>query len=125
MYLHDIMRVCLLALDVRYPEHSVDIDTQVCNLPGIPERGWTATQVLELLAQKAPQLLIEPASLYINGHCCAIFFSGHSNKDRPAILIHCRGKIPVKQCDIFSLYEKMVRSLPILLRPPHKMIKPT
>jgi hypothetical protein len=93
------MRICLLALDTRYPEHSVDIDAQICGLPGIPERNWKAIQVIELFDDMAPQLLVEPASLYITDQCCAIFLPRFT-REKPAILIHCRGKIPVTQYNI-------------------------
>jgi len=96
MYLHDIMRICLLALNTRYPEHSVDIDAQVCGLPEIPEKRWKAIQVIELFDDLAPHLLIEPASLYITDQRCAIFLPRFT-RERPAIVIHCRGKIPASQ----------------------------
>ena len=121
MHLHDILRVCLLALSIRYPEHSVDIDTHACGLSGVPEQGWTATQVLELLAHKAPGLLVEPVSLCITSNCCAIFLS-KLGKDRPAILIHCRGKIPAGQSDILLLCKRMFNFLPTFSTSVHQYV---
>lgn len=112
MYLHDILRICLLALESRYPEHSMDIDAQICELQGLPEQEWTAFQVFELLDDLAPELLAEPATLVINEQCCAIFLPGRA-KDRPAIRIHCHGKLPIKRYSIAQAHKTSAAHLNI------------
>jgi hypothetical protein len=94
MYLHDILQVCLLALNARYPDHTLDIDACTCGLKYHPCKSCSASQAIMYFQEQAPHLLSEAASLYITGDRCAIFL--HSRPlVAPIIMIHCRGRIPV------------------------------
>jgi hypothetical protein len=93
MRLDDKLQVCLLSLASRYPVHTMDFNEGVITIPGIETRGWTALEMIEALDFYAPQLLQAPAFLVIDECNCEIFLPIYS-QDRPAIHIHCRGKIP-------------------------------
>jgi hypothetical protein len=93
MHLNDTLRICLLSLTSRYPIHTVDFDEKVLVLPEIDTRGWTAQEMIEFLDSYAPQLLQASASLLVD-ECNAEIFLPVYSEDRPAIHVHCRGKIP-------------------------------
>ena len=93
MHLNDILRVCLLSLTSRYPNHTVDFDDEVIAIPEVETRGWTAQEMIEFLDSYEPQLLQAPASLLVDESNCEIFLPLYS-ENQPAIHIHCRGKIP-------------------------------
>ncbi len=93
MHLHDILQVCLLSLEARYPKHTLDVNLPIFASQTDACKGWTARQLLTFLRTQVPYLLAEPASLYINDQICAIFLPAYT-QDTPAITIHCRGKMP-------------------------------
>ncbi len=93
MRLNDILQICLLSLTSRYPVHTVDFDDNVIEIPGIDTKGWTAQEMIEFLDAYAPPLLQAPAYMLVDESNCEIFLPMYS-EDRPAIHIHCRGKIP-------------------------------
>jgi hypothetical protein len=93
MRLNDILQICLLSLTSRYPVHTIDFDDKVIEIPGIDTKGWTAQEMIEFLDAYAPLLLQAPAYMLVDESNCEIFLPMYS-EDRPAIHIHCRGKIP-------------------------------
>ena len=93
MRLNDILQICLLSLTSRYPVHTVDFADNVIEIPSMDTKGWTAQEMIEFLAAYAPPLLQAPAYMLVDESNCEIFLPMYS-EDRPAIHIHCRGKIP-------------------------------
>jgi hypothetical protein len=93
MRLNDALQICLLSLASRYPVHTLDLDNELIKIPGTETRRWTAYEMIGMLSFYAPQLLEAPACLVIDACCCEIFLPLYS-EERPAIHVHCRGKIP-------------------------------
>ena|ERR1700730_3899090 len=93
MYLHDNLQVCLYALESRYPNHSVDISPGIIESRGVSLTGWSAPEVVTMLARTAPHLLETPADMIIDYGACAIYLPDIS-ATTPLCTIHCLGKIP-------------------------------
>ncbi|GHO94608.1 hypothetical protein KSF_046560 [Reticulibacter mediterranei] len=98
MYLNDILQVCLLALDSRYPRHKVDINEAVLKRynvklqSGITTQGCTVSRIIEIFEKIAPTLLRSPAYLLIDASDCAIYLLEYSGEE-PAFYIDCCGTI--------------------------------
>ncbi len=105
MYLNDTLQICLLSLTSRYPIHTVDFADGVITLPGIETKGWMAQEMIEFLDSYEPRLLQVPAFLLVDECNCEIFLPTYS-EDRPAIHIHCRGKIPVPRRHLVDMRRK-------------------
>lgn len=118
MRLNDILRICLLSLANRYPVHTIDFDDSVIALPELETRGWTAQEMLEFLDAYAPHLLQAPACLLVDECNCEIFLPLYS-EDKPAIHIHCRGKIPAPHRHSVKKREKVSSGLGIMKMRPH------
>lgn len=101
MQLNDILQICLLALDSRYPRHRVDINEAVLEIydvetqKWIEMRGWTVDEIIAILKKAAPALLRSPAYLLIDGSNSAIYLPEYSRKE-PAFHLHCCGMIILK-----------------------------
>jgi hypothetical protein len=93
MQLNDSLQVCLLAVDSRYPEHVVDINEAVLGPQSRGAEGWTSQEVIEMLEDAAPELLQAMAQLVIDTQKTEIYLIEHS-EEIPAILVHCRGRLP-------------------------------
>jgi hypothetical protein len=93
MYLNDNLQICLLAVEGRYPKHTIDLDYEVMTMPDVDLTGWTAQELIRFLDATAPHLLQTPAHLNIDECNCEIYLPTLSEK-QPAFHIHCRGKIP-------------------------------
>jgi hypothetical protein len=117
MRLNDILRICLLSLASRYPIHTVDFDDNVIDLPEIETRGWTAQEMIAFLDSCAPELLQAPALLLVDESNCEIFLPMYS-EDRPAMHIHCRGKIPAPHGHLVEKRRKIPFGVSFLRRPP-------
>ena len=119
MRLNDILRVCLLSLASRYPIHTIDLDDDVMTIPEIDTRGWIAQEVIEFLDSYAPHLLQTPASLLVDECNSEIFLLLYSD-DRPALHVHCRGKIPAPRKHLVEKREEVPSGVGLLMiRPPH------
>lgn len=94
MYLHDILRVCLLAVASRYPVHSIDVEAFLLGKFAGEREGWRAEELVRWLETLDPALLEQRATLLINGCTCAIYLPEYSQEE-PAFRLHCRGQIPV------------------------------
>jgi hypothetical protein len=122
MHLNDILRICLLSLASRYPIHTVDFDDNIMDIPEIETKGWTAQEMIEFLDTCAPDLLQAPACLLVDECNCEIFLPMYS-EDRPAIHIHCRGKIPAPHRHSIDKRRKMQPGASITrMRPAHPAI---
>jgi hypothetical protein len=110
MRLNDILQICLLSLTSRYPIHTVDFDDKVIEIAGIDAKGWTAQEMIEFLDCYAPPLLQAPAYMLVD-ECNAEIFLPTYSEDRPAIHIHCRGKIPTPHRHLIEKRGKLPSSL--------------
>lgn len=100
MHLSDNLQICLLALESRYPDHSIDFTPQSMNLPpSIIPRGWRVSEVIELLEAESPQLLQSPAILHIDPDRCMIYLST-DGEGEPTFTVHCQGKLPCGRADV-------------------------
>lgn len=101
MQLDDILQICLLALDSRYPRHRVDINEAVLEIYDVETqkwieiRGWTADEIIATLKKAAPALLTSPAYLLVDASNSAIYLPEYSRKE-PAFYLRCCGTIILK-----------------------------
>lgn len=96
MRLNDILRICLLSLDSRYPSHTVDFNEAVLRRYDVDRQGWTAREILAWLEKADPDLLWTPAYLLIDASNSAIYLPQYSQQE-PAFHIHCRDLIPERR----------------------------
>jgi len=101
MRLNESLKICLLALDCRYPKHVIDFNEDVVMIPGTEIRGWRAGELISLLEQDAPHMLKVQASLFID-ECHAEIYISHYSDLSPAFYVHCRGLIPAYQMSSFA-----------------------
>ncbi len=91
MYLHDRFRVCLQALESRYPIHEMILNGRLLRLDTAPQRTWTSEEMLSFLQQHAPHLLEDMAMLRIDDQATEIYVPTYSTRE-PACSLHCRGR---------------------------------
>jgi hypothetical protein len=93
MKLYEVLKLCLLALDSRYPESVMEINETVLG----HQRSWieacTPVEMLEVLQEYAPQLLYMPACLVIDAEQSAIYLVEQS-EEVPAFWVYCGGCSP-------------------------------
>lgn len=93
MKLNEMLKLCLLALDSRYPESVLEINETVLG----HQRFWTEAcspvEMLEVLQQYAPQLLHMHACLVIDAGQSAIYLVGQC-EEVPAFWVYCGGCSP-------------------------------
>lgn len=93
MYLNDILRVCLLALESRYPVHSLNVHASLLKTFAGEREGWSAEEIMRWLEEVDPALLEQPAILHIDASTSAIFVPTYLQQE-PAFYLHCQGHIP-------------------------------
>lgn len=96
MQLEDRLKICLLALESRYPEHVVDVNQEFLALSNDSARGWSAGEIIGYLEQTNPALLYKMARLVIDLQCSEIYLL-EKPEEVPAFIVHCRGKIPSRR----------------------------
>ncbi len=94
MYLNENLQICLLAVQNRYSQHTIDFDNEIIPFPDGEAKDWTAQELLIFFRETIPHLLQSPAHLNIDESHSEMYLLLHSKK-KPAFYIHCRGKIPV------------------------------
>ena len=93
MKLHEILKLCLLALGSRYPESVVEINETVLGHQSFWAEACTPLEMLEVLQQHAPWLLHIPACLVIDAEQSAIYLVEQS-EEVPALWVYCGGCSP-------------------------------
>jgi len=93
MYLHARLRICLLALESRYPEHTLQLNEQILGYLGFCSESWRTQEMLELLEDAAPDLLQEHAHLVIDEQRSEIYLVNRA-EHIAALWLHCQGRIP-------------------------------
>lgn len=91
MYLHDRFRICLLALESRYPFHRLMFNP---SLPGLDlpiQRRQTSPELRAFLAQHASSLLEKMAILRIDEQTAAIYLPEYSIEE-PVCTLSYRGR---------------------------------
>ena len=96
MQLEDRLKICLLALESRYPEHDVDVNQELLALSGDSAQGWTAGEIIGYLEQTNPTILHKMARLVIDLQCSEIYLI-EQPEAAPTFIVHCRGKIPSRR----------------------------
>jgi len=91
MQLEDKLNICLRALESRYPDHVVDINQDILAIADESSMGWSASELIIYLEQSTT--LDSMARLVIDPQCSEIYLIELS-ESVPALLIHCRGKMP-------------------------------
>ena len=94
MYLHDKLRVCLLAIVSRYPENLIERNRTILSAQAFCPGCRTALDTLDWLQRTEPTLLEEMAHLVIDAQKCEIYLPDR-DAQKPAYWIHCRGKLPL------------------------------
>jgi hypothetical protein len=93
MELHEMLKLCLLALDSRCPESVVEVNETLLGHPGFGGEACVPTAMLELLCLHAPELLLTPACLMIDQGQGAIYLVERSERE-PAFWVSCGGCTP-------------------------------
>jgi hypothetical protein len=93
MELHQILKLCLLALDSRYPTCVVEINETLLGHPSYWREACVPSEMLAILRLHAPQLLLAPACLVIDSGQSAIYLVERSERE-PAFLVYCGGCTP-------------------------------
>ena len=96
MQLEDRLKICLLALESRYPEHVVDVNQEMLALSDDGARGWSAGEIIGYLEQTNPAMLHKMARLVIDLQCSEIYLVEQSEVVS-LFTVHCRGKIPSRR----------------------------
>ncbi len=93
MELHEMLKLCLLALDSRFPESYVEVNGTLLGYPGFRAEACSSTAMLEVLRLYAPELLLTPACLVIGQGQSAIYLEEWSERE-PAFWVYCEGCTP-------------------------------
>ena len=93
MKLYEVLKLCLLALDSRYPESGVEINETVLGHQHFWIEACTPVEMLKVLHQHAPHLLHMPACLVIDAGQSAIYLVGLP-EEAPAFWVYCEGCSP-------------------------------
>lgn len=109
MQLKDTLQVCLLALASRYPEHTLDINETVLGSQTLGAEGWTSEGIIDLFERTRPALLRMMACLVIDIQRSEIYLPKYTERV-PALLIHCRGKIPGCKGTVLARQKMLVRT---------------
>lgn len=99
MQLNETLQICLLALANRYPDHVVDINEALLGTQRFGSEGWIAQDLIEMLQHTHPTLLHQQAQIIIDSQKSEIFLPEFSIQ-QPALLIHCRGKLPISKGNV-------------------------
>ncbi len=93
MELHEMLKLCLLSLDSRFPESYVEVNGTLLGYPGFRAEACSSTAMLGVLRLYAPELLLTPACLVIDQGQSAIYLEEWSERD-PAFWVYCEGCTP-------------------------------
>jgi hypothetical protein len=93
MELHEMLKLCLLALESRYHESVVEVNETLLGHPGFWGEAYVPTKMLELLRTQAPQLLKAHACLVIDEGQSAIYLVDRSERE-PAFWVYRGGCTP-------------------------------
>ncbi|GHO66267.1 hypothetical protein KSC_051590 [Ktedonobacter sp. SOSP1-52] len=96
MDLQDSLRVCLHALQSRYPANLVEVNKAVLGERSFRLRYRSTEDVMAWLQQTEPALLEEQAHLVIEAQQCVIYLPSRSEQI-PAFWLRHRGKMPDRE----------------------------
>ncbi len=99
MQLNETFQICLLALANRFPDHVVDINEALLGPQRFGSEGWTAPDLIEMFQQTNPSLLQMAAQLVVDSQRSELLLPTFSS-EKPAIFVHCRGKVPTSKGNI-------------------------
>jgi len=88
LQLTEKLQLCLLALDNRYPHHSVNINEAILGPQTLGAEGWRAADLIELLQNTSPQLLQAKARLEVTAQRKGIYLLERS-EEVPAFWVYC------------------------------------
>lgn len=88
LQLTEKLQICLLALASRYPHHRMSINEEILGVQALSAEGWKAADLIEMLENTSPQLLLEKARLEITTQRKGIYLLEHS-EEVPAFWINC------------------------------------
>ena len=95
MELHEILNICLLALESRYPGCVIEMNGCLLGHSSSWEEARAPGEISKRLHLHAPQLLLAPALLVINSAKSAIYIIEVSEEE-PAFRVYCGGWTPVQ-----------------------------
>lgn len=96
MELHEILDICLLALENRCPTCVVEANETQVGHPGRWGEACAPGDMLGMLRQQAPSLLQAPAHLVVDQAQSAIYLVEQS-EDVPAFWVYCGGCTPAQR----------------------------
>jgi hypothetical protein len=110
MELHEMLKLCLLALDSRFPESIIEVNGTLLGHPGFWGEACPPTAMLEVLRLHAPELLLAPACLVIVQGQSAIYLAERLERE-PAFWVYCEGCTPSQRA---KQLEKQVARMAIV-----------
>ncbi len=90
MYLNDLLKICLLAVESRYPTSVIEVNKAVLGHLRFLVEPCSPHQALEVLRVQAPQLLEEDAYLVMDTQSSDIYLVNQS-QDQPALWVYRGG----------------------------------
>ncbi len=97
MELEDNLRVCLRALESRYPFHVIDINEFVLGHRHCGAECWSSSDMIDYLQAVEPDLLDTLAHLVVDIPHCAIYLPQKTGTKAPAFIVHCLGRVPERR----------------------------
>jgi hypothetical protein len=96
MELHEILNICLLALESRRPTCVIEVNEAQLGRPGCWGEACAPGEMLKVLQRQAPRLLQAPARLVIDEAQSAIYL-GECSEEEPAFWVYCGGCTPAQR----------------------------
>lgn len=96
MELHEMLSICLLALECRHPGCVIEMNGRLLGHSISWEEACAPGEISRRLRLHAPQLLLAPALLVINSAKSVIYLIEESEKE-PAFRVYCGGCTPVQR----------------------------
>ena len=96
MELHELLNICLLALESRHPACVVEVNETLLGGPDWWGEASGPGEMREVLRQRAPHLLLAPARLVVDAAQSAIYLVERSEEE-PAFWVYCGGCTPAQR----------------------------
>ncbi len=96
MQLEENLKICLLSIESRFPEHAIDFNEDIIGPQTCAIDGWSAQEAIEQFEQCSPDMLHARARLVVDIQKSEIYLVERS-ECIPALIVHCRGKIPARR----------------------------
>jgi hypothetical protein len=90
MRFDEMLQICLLALENRYPDCVIEGNKAVLSELALPDEAIASSQMFEFLQASAPHLLQAPARMIVDEQQSNIYLLAIS-EEQPAFRLYCEG----------------------------------